>query len=189
MAQALVPLHSFTKSLFVTAGSLTVMSTIRPVGTGSGATASPFMRTIASPRSGLVLASSVEQPTDWPSLEIGSPEANLGHALGWTCEVRRASIVLLNPLGEGVLKAPMPELSVAWLENVRHDTSCAVYLIPSDADAGFAELSISTAAANAPLRAATVRTAVAEDYGKVETVGRNDPCPCGSGKKFKRCHG
>ena len=31
---------------------------------------------------------------------------------------------------------------------------------------------------------------------KVETVkrdapkaGRNDPCPCGSGKKFKACHG
>jgi hypothetical protein len=21
------------------------------------------------------------------------------------------------------------------------------------------------------------------------TTGRNDPCPCGSGKKFKRCHG
>jgi preprotein translocase subunit SecA len=20
-------------------------------------------------------------------------------------------------------------------------------------------------------------------------VGRNDPCPCGSGKKFKLCHG
>ena len=20
-------------------------------------------------------------------------------------------------------------------------------------------------------------------------TGRNDPCPCGSGKKFKRCHG
>jgi uncharacterized protein YecA (UPF0149 family) len=20
-------------------------------------------------------------------------------------------------------------------------------------------------------------------------VGRNDPCPCGSGKKFKACHG
>jgi preprotein translocase subunit SecA len=32
--------------------------------------------------------------------------------------------------------------------------------------------------------------------GKVETVrrdgekvGRNDPCPCGSGKKYKKCHG
>jgi preprotein translocase subunit SecA len=23
----------------------------------------------------------------------------------------------------------------------------------------------------------------------VEKVGRNDPCPCGSGKKFKKCHG
>jgi len=20
-------------------------------------------------------------------------------------------------------------------------------------------------------------------------VGRNDPCPCGSGKRFKECHG
>ncbi|WP_035053992.1 UPF0149 family protein [Andreprevotia chitinilytica] len=33
-------------------------------------------------------------------------------------------------------------------------------------------------------------------FGKVETVkrdepkvGRNDPCPCGSGKKYKKCHG
>ncbi len=24
---------------------------------------------------------------------------------------------------------------------------------------------------------------------RVEKVGRNDPCPCGSGKKFKKCHG
>jgi preprotein translocase subunit SecA len=26
----------------------------------------------------------------------------------------------------------------------------------------------------------------AEGYPK---VGRNDPCPCGSGKKYKQCHG
>ena len=32
--------------------------------------------------------------------------------------------------------------------------------------------------------AAGVAAAVAS--GK---VGRNDPCPCGSGKKYKRCHG
>ena len=25
--------------------------------------------------------------------------------------------------------------------------------------------------------------------GSVKKVGRNDPCPCGSGKKYKRCHG
>jgi preprotein translocase subunit SecA len=23
----------------------------------------------------------------------------------------------------------------------------------------------------------------------VPKVGRNDPCPCGSGKKYKKCHG
>jgi len=22
-----------------------------------------------------------------------------------------------------------------------------------------------------------------------EKIGRNEPCPCGSGKKFKQCHG
>ncbi|MGM8212562.1 preprotein translocase subunit SecA [Virgibacillus sp. W0430] len=26
-------------------------------------------------------------------------------------------------------------------------------------------------------------------YIKKDTVGRNEPCPCGSGKKFKHCHG
>jgi uncharacterized protein YecA (UPF0149 family) len=25
--------------------------------------------------------------------------------------------------------------------------------------------------------------------GTVPEVGRNDPCPCGSGKKYKKCHG
>jgi preprotein translocase subunit SecA len=30
-------------------------------------------------------------------------------------------------------------------------------------------------------------TEVVDD--EYEGVGRNDPCPCGSGKKFKRCHG
>lgn len=24
--------------------------------------------------------------------------------------------------------------------------------------------------------------------GKIPRVGRNDPCPCGSGKKYKQCH-
>ena len=23
----------------------------------------------------------------------------------------------------------------------------------------------------------------------IETTGRNAPCPCGSGKKYKQCHG
>jgi preprotein translocase subunit SecA len=32
----------------------------------------------------------------------------------------------------------------------------------------------------------TVATRPADDVPK---VGRNDPCPCGSGKKYKNCHG
>ena len=27
------------------------------------------------------------------------------------------------------------------------------------------------------------------DNSPVEPLGRNGPCPCGSGKKFKKCHG
>ncbi|WP_075794750.1 preprotein translocase subunit SecA [Massilia putida] len=44
----------------------------------------------------------------------------------------------------------------------------------------------------APLAATPGTTAMADDpattYMGVK-VGRNDPCPCGSGKKFKACHG
>ena len=29
----------------------------------------------------------------------------------------------------------------------------------------------------------------ADDPNPYVGVGRNDPCPCGSGKKFKNCHG
>jgi preprotein translocase subunit SecA len=33
------------------------------------------------------------------------------------------------------------------------------------------------------------RVAAGSTYTADEKVGRNDPCPCGSGQKFKRCHG
>ncbi len=33
------------------------------------------------------------------------------------------------------------------------------------------------------------KLAVGSNQLVVSKVGRNDPCPCGSGKKFKRCHG
>jgi SEC-C motif-containing protein len=32
-------------------------------------------------------------------------------------------------------------------------------------------------------------TATAEPARRAATPGRNDPCPCGSGMKYKRCHG
>jgi preprotein translocase subunit SecA len=41
-------------------------------------------------------------------------------------------------------------------------------------------------AAGVPSLAGAVQTVVASD---TEKIGRNDPCWCGSGKKFKKCHG
>jgi len=37
--------------------------------------------------------------------------------------------------------------------------------------------------------AMTRRQAVLEAEGKVHRVGRNEQCPCGSGKKYKHCYG
>jgi preprotein translocase subunit SecA len=34
-----------------------------------------------------------------------------------------------------------------------------------------------------------VQTVVKDKSDPYSDVGRNDPCPCGSGKKFKKCHG
>lgn len=34
-----------------------------------------------------------------------------------------------------------------------------------------------------------VSTTTAEEKKAMGDVGRNDPCPCGSGKKYKKCHG
>jgi preprotein translocase subunit SecA len=42
------------------------------------------------------------------------------------------------------------------------------------------------AAAGAGRRTETIVETVKRDQPK---VGRNDPCPCGSGKKYKQCHG
>lgn len=36
---------------------------------------------------------------------------------------------------------------------------------------------------------AAIAAAASRPVGEVPRVGRNDPCPCGSGKKYKHCHG
>jgi preprotein translocase subunit SecA len=46
----------------------------------------------------------------------------------------------------------------------------------AEAGAGGAEAAVAVAAAPPFVRAS-------------QKVGRNDPCPCGSGKKYKHCHG
>jgi len=54
------------------------------------------------------------------------------------------------------------------------------------------EVALAEASFGAPLSAATAQRSAERNpadptsWGK---VGRNEPCPCGSGKKFKHCHG
>ncbi|MDH5566334.1 MAG: preprotein translocase subunit SecA [Myxococcales bacterium] len=40
-----------------------------------------------------------------------------------------------------------------------------------------------------PLAHGRARAGRDDPAGKIGKVGRNDPCPCGSGKKYKKCHG
>ena len=39
------------------------------------------------------------------------------------------------------------------------------------------------------LQAVRAGSTASKKPAKSDKVGRNDPCPCGSGKKYKRCHG
>ena len=190
------------------------MSSLRPTGAGKAGTALPFLRGQATPRAAIVITGLSNGPVDWPPLPSVDPSSivggNLGHALGWTLEVQRKQVLLLNPLGEGYAKTEVPELSVDWLTSVREDGSCALYLDTGGLDAGddhavgmastdhavgmastdqAGPMVIRRSAASGSLSGATVRTAIADDYAKVDPVGRNQRCPCGSGKKFKHCHG
>jgi preprotein translocase subunit SecA len=45
------------------------------------------------------------------------------------------------------------------------------------------------AAASAATGGAPTATVVKDKADPWTDVGRNDPCPCGSGKKYKKCHG
>ncbi|MGI9009414.1 MAG: SEC-C metal-binding domain-containing protein, partial [Streptosporangiaceae bacterium] len=42
---------------------------------------------------------------------------------------------------------------------------------------------------SAPSEDATGQAVQSSDAADFSKVGRNEPCPCGSGKKFKLCHG
>jgi preprotein translocase subunit SecA len=71
----------------------------------------------------------------------------------------------------------------AYRETAAVHEEAGSYGVAEDSEAAAA----SQAAANAPQgeAAGKVKTIVRE----VAKVGRNDPCPCGSGKKYKKCCG
>lgn len=58
-------------------------------------------------------------------------------------------------------------------------------------DMGMSSAAVQAAgqAASSASAAPGVRTVVKDKEDPFANVGRNEPCPCGSGKKFKKCHG
>ena len=62
---------------------------------------------------------------------------------------------------------------------------------PATAPSPFGAFGGGTATAEAPPRPARVGgdDAIKQVKREEPKVGRNDPCPCGSGKKYKKCHG
>ncbi|MDB5957169.1 preprotein translocase subunit SecA [Ramlibacter sp.] len=62
------------------------------------------------------------------------------------------------------------------------------YTAPTDSGEVQSVLDEATAVAQRPQGAATA-AGFAAAAGGMPRVGRNDPCPCGSGKKYKQCHG
>ncbi len=72
------------------------------------------------------------------------------------------------------------EEDLAHLENVRYQ---------HDEFAGEAQTEDEVSAQRTRALAALTGTDGAVLVNDVQKVGRNDPCPCGSGKKYKQCHG
>ena len=110
---------------------------------------------------------------------------------------RRVNIahLLANPLFEAMrhdVTFPL-YVEVDQIYNLACPASPVHY--QSDPVQGFEGAAVEAAEAEVPEEAAPERGrgAVAVVEQRVLTddqkVGRNDPCPCGSGKKYKRCHG
>ncbi|MGZ5715483.1 MAG: preprotein translocase subunit SecA, partial [Caldimonas sp.] len=74
------------------------------------------------------------------------------------------------------------------LEERAEQISNVTYTHPND-DGSVSQEAESAAMAEAALGAIAAGMAAPRDVGGVPKVGRNDPCPCGSGKKYKLCHG
>ena len=72
------------------------------------------------------------------------------------------------------------------METIRHDIAHTIFHV------GIARQQTSPPAQSpmAKAAAATIGTATKQKQKVAgKKVGRNDLCPCGSGKKYKRCHG
>jgi len=102
----------------------------------------------------------------------------------------RADVPDQAEMSEDQPPAARPAAAAASAALARASAHSARPLLPQVRAGGVRNLMESSAAGMQPASSATARTATAlPPGGGSGKVGRNDPCPCGSGKKYKRCHG
>jgi preprotein translocase subunit SecA len=88
--------------------------------------------------------------------------------------------------------APKRKAAPRTLRTNADDIARAVGQVKSDSGADGTGTGRRTATATTPARAGSNgRAPVAPQAARQvpAKIGRNDPCPCGSGKKYKKCHG
>ena len=95
-----------------------------------------------------------------------------------------------------VREQPVPELHQKQRRMVEIHASADGKGGDANAQAQAAQAAAAGGGAAGTAQAAAGGAAAAQEIRKPETVrraepkvGRNDPCPCGSGKKYKKCHG
>ena len=90
------------------------------------------------------------------------------------------------------------DLFEGLLDRIQHDTTHMIYhLIPASAENSVrtSGLQVAEMARQSTVSTTVMSAAMGErnreprSGSSLKKVGRNDPCYCGSGKKFKRCHG
>ena len=73
------------------------------------------------------------------------------------------------------------------LDRIQHDVVHSIFQVSLGPAAGSRRADSRPKAS--PMAAASGRQREAVAVGGRNKIGRNEPCPCGSGKKYKRCHG
>jgi preprotein translocase subunit SecA len=91
------------------------------------------------------------------------------------------------------------ELFAAMLESIKRDVTLMLMNVQIRSEQDIEAVPAAPPPANVQYHHADYEEALGQTDGSneehkpfvrgTEKVGRNDPCPCGSGKKFKQCHG
>ncbi len=105
-------------------------------------------------------------------------------------EYAREGFGLFEEMNERIDLQTTEELYKVWIDETRlAEVQQAAPPPGSPLAAAPAQAAAASPGSAAPRRPSAAQGAKASKPAKVGKVGRNDPCPCGSGKKYKRCCG